>query len=254
MPTKPAMTNDGVYIHEFIQINGLNRANYVHHMTANWSPAAQEERKQLCYGVWPVVGSTGAWPEVVNMWELRSWQSLADGFALESAGRGGYDERLERWWARAAEFRRGGIDRIVLPAPWNRTIDELCADGVRGECYTHDLVTVVPGAQLELMHRVRDEGGARLAIHGAHVVGTFRTAMANDDECIVITAYPTWSSWAKSERSAAAGDEVTSWRASLRDVVTGWKRVVMIDSPLSPLRTGRQPSRADQVDWDETTN
>ena len=44
--------NDKVYIHEFIDIIGHNRANYMHHMTANWSPIAQEERHQLCYGVW----------------------------------------------------------------------------------------------------------------------------------------------------------------------------------------------------------
>lgn len=34
--------NDRVSIHEFVEISGLNRARYVHHMTANWSPNAQE--------------------------------------------------------------------------------------------------------------------------------------------------------------------------------------------------------------------
>jgi hypothetical protein len=42
------MANDKIYIHEFIDIIGHNRANYMHHMTANWSPIAQEERHQLC--------------------------------------------------------------------------------------------------------------------------------------------------------------------------------------------------------------
>jgi hypothetical protein len=61
--------NDTVCIHEFIDIIGHNRAKYMHHMTANWSPIAHEERHQLCYGVWGVVGSTGTWPHVLNMWE-----------------------------------------------------------------------------------------------------------------------------------------------------------------------------------------
>ena len=51
--------NEKVYIHEFISITGQNRARYMHHMAANWSPIAQEQRQQLCYGVWGVVGSTG---------------------------------------------------------------------------------------------------------------------------------------------------------------------------------------------------
>jgi hypothetical protein len=54
--------NDKIYTHEFIDIIGHNRANYMHHMTANWSPIAREERNQLCYGVWGVVGTTGRWP------------------------------------------------------------------------------------------------------------------------------------------------------------------------------------------------
>jgi len=41
-----------IYIHEFIDIIGHNRANYMHHMTANFSPMAQRDRDQLCYGVW----------------------------------------------------------------------------------------------------------------------------------------------------------------------------------------------------------
>jgi hypothetical protein len=245
------VSNDCVYIHEFIQITGLNRANYVQHMTANWSPAAQEERNQRCYGVWPVIGSTGAWPQVINMWELESWPSLAEGFALEAAGRGGYDARLERWWARASEFRRGGVDRIVLPAPWNRTIEQLCAEGVTGACYTHDLVKVTPGAQMELMQRIRDEGEAHLTAFGAQVAGTFRTAMANDDECIIVSAHPTWDSWATGEEATAAGSELATWRHRQRDIVTNWSRVVMVDSPLCPFRTGRQPNRSDQVDWDD---
>ena len=63
------MPNEKIYIHEFIDIIGHNRAKYMHHMTANWSPIAQEERNQLCYGVWGVVGTTRGWPEVVNLWE-----------------------------------------------------------------------------------------------------------------------------------------------------------------------------------------
>jgi len=59
---RTATANDKVYIHEFITITKQNRARYMHHMTANWSPIAQEQRNQLCYGVWGTIGSTGTWP------------------------------------------------------------------------------------------------------------------------------------------------------------------------------------------------
>ena len=45
------MSNDRAYIHEFIDIRGAHRANYMHHMAANWSPMAQEDREQSCFGI-----------------------------------------------------------------------------------------------------------------------------------------------------------------------------------------------------------
>ena len=76
--------NDKVYIHEFIDILGHNRAKYMHHMTANWSPLAQETRGQKCFGVWATLGSTGPWPQVVNLWEEDGFAGLARSFAAEA--------------------------------------------------------------------------------------------------------------------------------------------------------------------------
>ena len=124
--------NDRVYTHEFIRIRGTNRANYMHHMTANWSPIAQDERNQLCYGVWGTVGTTGHWPQVVNMWEEAGFDGLAAGLGHELGRPSLQDEKLEKWWNEASNYREGGFDRVLIPAPWTRTVAELCADGVRG--------------------------------------------------------------------------------------------------------------------------
>src|SRR5262249_60817469 len=90
------------------------------HMTANWSPIGQEERGQLCYGVWALVGSTGAWPKTVNMWEHTGWSGLAASLDTETVGRGAQDPALEKWGAEAAEVRRGGDDPDGLPAAGRR--------------------------------------------------------------------------------------------------------------------------------------
>lgn len=242
------MANDRVYIHEFIDIRGHHRANYMHHMTANWSPNAQEDRAQLCYGVWALLGSTGGWPQTVNMWEHQGWDGLAASFAVEGVGAGAQDPKLEKWWARAAEFRRGGFDRILVPAPWTRTITELCADGVRGEVYAHELVRVRPGAAAELLERGRE---APYTAYGWELTGAFTTAMVNDDEALLLWTIPTWQRWADAEQAATTDDALVAWRAGLRDIVTSWHRILLVDSPLNPMRTGRQPSRDDRTDWEE---
>lgn len=242
------MANHKIYIHEFIDIIGHNRANYMHHMTANWSPNAQEDRAQLCYGVWALLGSTGGWPQTVNMWEHEGWDGLAASFAVEGVGAGAQDPKLEKWWARAAEFRRGGFDRILVPAPWTRTITELCADGVRGEVYAHELVQVRPGAAPELLERGRE---APYAPYGWELTGAFTTAMVNDDEALLLWTIPTWQRWADAEQAAGTDDALVAWRASLQDIVTSWHRILLVDSPLNPMRTGRQPSRDDRTGWEE---
>jgi hypothetical protein len=236
--------NEKVYIHEFIDIRGHHRADYMQHMTANWSPNAQEDRQQLCYGVWALLGSTGPWPQVVNMWEEDGWDGLASSFAGEAVGRGAQDPKLAKWWAKASEFRRGGFDRILVPAPWTRTIEQLCADGVRGECYAHEVVTVRPGAAADLLERARDATD----LHGAHgweLAGAFTTAMVNDDEAILLWAIPTWQQWADAEQDVRLAD----WRRAVD--ATAWHRTLLVDAPLSPFRTGRQPARSDRVDWEE---
>ncbi len=130
----------------------------------------------------------------------------------------------------------------MLPAPWTRTIDELVADGVRGDVYAHELLTVAPGAARDLLERARDAS----ALHGRHgweLFGAFTTAMVNDDEALLLWAIPTWQQWADGE-----GDrDLMQWRRGLD--ATTWHRVVMVDAPLGPLRLGRQPARSDRVDW-----
>ena len=243
--------NDKVYIHEFIDIRGHNRASYMHHMTANWSPLAQETRNQRCFGVWATLGSTGRWPEVVNLWEEDGFDGLARSFEAEAVGPGAQDPSLERWWAKASEFRRGGVDRILRPASWTQTIDELCAAGVRGVCYAHELIGVRAGANWDLLDRARELAVPAYATFGLQLIGAFVTAMTNDDEALLLWAVPEWADWARFERAHDDDDALAQWRHAAADIVTARRRTLLVDAPLSPLRTGRQPARSDRTDWVE---
>lgn len=244
--------NDKLYIHEFIDIIGQNRARYVHHMTANWSPIGQEERNQRCFGVWGVVGSTGRWPEVVNIWEEDGFEGMASSFRHELSRPGMQDAKLARWWAEASGYRRGGLDRLLIPAPWSPTVEELCADGVRGELYAHEQIRLAPGSAEAFLQAVADEAVPAYGHHGWRLVGAWRTAMHLDDECICIWAVPSWEQWAELEKAVAFTGGLRAWRDHLIRTATNAERVLLVDAPLSPLRTGRQPTRADRdAGWDE---
>jgi NIPSNAP len=221
LETGSAVANDKVYIHEFIDIVGHHRAAYMDHMTANWSPIAQEERHQLCYGVWGIVGSTGQWPSVVNMWEEEGWDGLAASFGHELGHAHLQDPKLARWWARAAEFRSGGFDRILVP----------------------------PGGAADFLELAREVGGAFYAEHGWQLIGAFETALRNDDEAFLLWSIPSWDRWGAAEAALRAGHP---WREVQRAVVGDMRRILLVDAPLSPLRTGRQPARSDRDEsWSE---
>jgi hypothetical protein len=248
--------NDKVYIHELIDIIGHNRARYMHHMTANWVPVAREERNQLCFGVWGTVGSTGRWPEVVNMWELDGWDGLVGNLRHELSHGSLQDPSLAEWWAVAASLRRGGVDRIVVPEPWTRSIEQLVADGVRGELYSHELVTLPPGTAPDFLAAFAASGVAAHEALGLELVGAFRVAMVNDSEAIVIWAIPDWPRWALVERAwlgdgTAEGEALRAWHKTTLAMGAHWRRTLMVDAPLSPLRVGRQPEIGDRRPLDE---
>ena len=238
--------NDKVYIHELVDIIGHNRAKYFQHITANWSPIGQAERDQLCFGVFGTVGSTGAWPEVVNIWELDGWDGLAENFRHEFSHDTLQDPSLSDWWAAAASLRRGGVDRIIVPAPWTAPVTDLVAAGVKGEVYAHELITLPPGRAPELLDAVEATGRAACEALGFTLVGAFRVAMVNDTEAILLWAIPDWPTWARFEQEDTATGALRAWREVLIDLGAVVRRSLLVEAPLSPLRLGRQPSVADR--------
>jgi hypothetical protein len=239
--------NDKVYIHEFIDITKQNRARYMHHMAANWSPLAQEQRHQLCYGIWGVVGSTGHWPQVVNIWEEDGFAGLATSFRSEFGTATLQDPALAKWWAAAADLRSGGFDRLLVPHPDTLTIEELCAAGVTGEVFAQELVTLVPGSALPFLDDALAGAEKLRQAHGWILAGAWRTAMRNDSEAILLWSIPTWEAWASAEQDLADGRDVLP--PDGRYTVLGRERILLAASPLCPFRTGRQPSRDDRTDW-----
>lgn len=243
--------NDRVYTHEFIDIIGPNRPQYMHHMTANWSPIGQDERDQRCFGVWGAVGTTTRWPRVVNMWEEKGFDGLAAGLGHELGRPNLQDEKLEKWWNEAANYRSGGFDRVLIPAPWTRTIEELCADGVKGTAYAHETITLEPGGADDFLSMVHDEAIAAHEPFEWELVGALKTSMRADDECILIWAIPTWEHWATYEQAVYADPRLQAWRDRLWGS-RGFERFLMCDAPLSPMKIGRQPARSDrEPHWSE---
>lgn len=236
-----------VYIHELVDIVGQNRAEYMHHITANWSPIGQAERNQLCFGIWGTVGSTGRWPQVVNLWEYEDWAAMAANFEHEFEHPTLQDPSLAQWWADAASLRSGGLDRLLVAAPWSPSIGELLAAGVRGVVYAHEIVKVAPRTATDFLELVRTAAVPAYEVLGVRLVGAFETAMCEESECVLLWAFPSWQAWGAFEAAQRRDEAVLAWRDRARPFVRDWQRTLMVDAPLSPMRIGRQPSVEDRA-------
>lgn len=235
-----------VYIHELVDVIGTERARYQHHMTANWCPEAGPLRRQRCFGVFSTVGSTGRWPQVVNMWEYDSWDDLAHNFSVELVGAGHRDPMLEAWWREAARFRTGGLDRILVAHDVSAGIVDWCARGGTGAAaYVHEIIRTDVDCAEALADAVAEDRDELSARFGMELVGLWRTAMRAHDEVVVLRAVPEWSRWADFEAwSSDAGASGPPGTVSL-------ERTVLVDAELSPLRIGRQPSAEDRRPLDQ---
>jgi hypothetical protein len=69
--------------------------------------------------------------------------------------------------------------------------------------------------------------------------------MVGDSECILLWTIPSFAAWAEFEQAVARDGGVERMgTVPVREL----HRILLVDAPLSPFRTGRQPSRADRVD------
>jgi hypothetical protein len=232
-----------VYIQEVVDVVGTERRRYQEHVTTTWGPVARETRRQRCYGVFTLVGSTGRWPQVVNLWEFDSWGDLAADLEFELSGLGHRDPDLDEWWTTAADLRSGGEDRILIAHDDAPGVGYWMERGGTGSvAYVHETLRVPPGEAAETLEVVVGPAAEDHAAFGLGLVGAFRTAMVADDEVIAIWGVPDWAAWAAYEEAAAGGglEFLRLWeRVSGR--VRDRRRVLLVDAEHSPLRTGVQP-------------
>jgi len=85
---------------------------------------------------------------------------------------------------------------------------------------------------------------------GLQCIAALRVAMGSDDEAIVIWAIPDLPAWAAFEQAWGDGT-LGPWRTELDRLDARVRRTLLVDAPLSPLRTGRQPEVSDRLPLSE---
>ena len=150
------------------------------------------------------------------------------------------DPKLAKWWAEAANYRSRGVDRVLVPAPWTRTIEELCADGVRGDVYAHEQFQLPQGTSASFLEAVREEAVEPLGKFGWELAGAWETAMVNESECFLLWAIPTFDQWGELQLAERTDAGLARWRKRTYDLSTHQHR--FLRRRLSALADAHRPS------------
>ena len=153
-----------LFLHEVIDIVGRGGRAYMEHTVA-FDAGAAAGRGLVLLGTWEVVGATGRWPQVVNVWEIDGWDGwvrLGQRTNVDKAA----NAELATWWDEAYERRTGGFDRLLRGVEGCPTLATLAADQLHGTWFVHERSDVRPGAGPEYLAATLAERGPAMATPG----------------------------------------------------------------------------------------
>lgn len=221
------MPNRHVYLHETIAIVGTGSEAYKAH-TGKLGTARADDGAPLV-GTWQQSGSTGAWPRVVNLWEMAGWDGWAEILEYQYAGGGGQPPRLKKWWTQATKFRSGGFDRILEPAPFSPTRQDLIDQGIKGLACIQEIATVHPGRADAYLEAVASRWLPVATRRGLTLVGAWRTAM-RDTEAVLLWSLPTLRDYTRHLADFAAAAEMRAWAETARTWRTDYRETLLVPS------------------------
>jgi hypothetical protein len=214
------VTDAQLFLHEIVDIVGEGARPYMDLMVRTDVDAIADRGMRL-FGTFQVVGMTGRWPQVVNLWRIDGWEGWRRSLVAANIKRE-QNTSLQKWWDDAYKHRSGGFDRLlearaVSPSP--------------GELFVHELSVVKPGAGPDYLAALEDEWAPVAREHGHSLVGSFEV-LFNDTEVVTL-----WATSLDDHIAFESGtdERVAVWRARARAYVTRWREELMVPGPGSPL-------------------
>lgn len=232
------MSGRNLYLHELIDIVGEGAMRYMEHTVAFDAGAAADRGLELV-GTWYTMGSTGRWPQVVNLWECvdgwSGWRRLMEATNLRRT----QNPDLVEWWQEALKTRTGGFDRLLGAASGCPSLTDLRDERVTGSVFVHELSEVRPGAALDYLAAVRDCRAPLLAAYDHKLVGLYEVLMTDVEVVTIWAADP--AAHEALMRAADAGDDdrFVRWHEQARATGrTRWREELMTPHPKTALSRG----------------
>jgi hypothetical protein len=232
-----AMSDRHMYLHEYVDIVGEGAMRYMEHTVGFNTDTAAGKGLELV-GTFYVMGSTGRWPQVVNIWECiegrTGWRRLMESTNLGRTK----NPALNEWWKTALEVRSGGFDRLLGAAPGCPTIADLQRDEVSGSVFVHELSRCKPGAALDYLAAMRESWVPVASDYGHAPVGLYEVMMTDTEVMSVWATDPDGHEALGRAIDAGTDERIAAWRNQSRQFLTSWREELMTPYPGTLLSRG----------------
>lgn len=227
------MSERSVFLHEYVDIVGEGAVAYMDHTVAFDCDAAGGRGLRLL-GTWQTVGSTGRWPQVVNVWEMiDGWDGWAR-LTAETNLRRKDNRALEDWWRTALRSRSGGFDRLMGGVEGTPTIDDLMGGGVSGSLFMHEMSEVRPGTGRDYLRAVHEELVPLMAEFGHTLAGLYEVLLGDSEVCVVwATDLDAHVDLMRARDGGVA--RIDMWESTARRWRTRLREELMVPHPGSPM-------------------
>jgi len=228
-----------LYLHEIIDIVGTGQEAYLK-TVAERAAHSQGEQISRLVGTWKVIGSTNRWPRVVNLWEMEDWAHWADSLERQHLPEK-KDAGLAPWWARATEWRSGGFDRILEPAPFSPSLADLQARGFTAWVCVHSIVRLRPGKRREYLSMVGETLRPLLEKRGLTLMGAYTVPMLSD-ESVLLWAAPDFRMLCDLYAGRRTDQEWNAWVRRVAPLHEGFETMWLVPSGdcfFHPLRQSK---------------
>ena len=214
------MAAEQLFLHEVVDIVGEGARPYMDLMVRTNTDSIADRGMKL-FGTFQVVGMTGRWPQVINLWRIDGWEGWRRSLVAANLKRE-ENKALKDWWDDAYKHRSGGFDRLLQATTVSET---------QGELFVHEISQVKPGAGPAYLAALEAEWAPVAGEHGHTLVAAFEV-LFTDVEVVTV-----WATSLDDHIAFESGhdDRVAAWRSRAREFVTHWREELMVPGPGSPL-------------------
>jgi hypothetical protein len=213
-----AEAGGGLYVHEVITCRSLQSRE-----------AYQEIAKSMkgfsLLGTWQIVGMTGTWPTVLNIWQVPGGWSGWGEFLDRTYGAA--KREMHAYFDKFDEVRSGGSDMLMRPVPWSPAPEQLVAEGVTGSLFVHEVTTVRPGTGSDYLAAMREHWLPVATEHGHRLIGMYEALLC---DTVVVTV---WATDVAHHIALMTSQDarIVQWRSRAREFATGWHEELMAPAP-----------------------